>query len=111
MQDGEVMKKEMMTATIKLRCTPNEKRELELRAKQENVDMSKIIRDSVFPPKNKMRKNINGNSKPTQERLRQEKIILGTICNSLNQLKADVNKVDAVSKLEKEVESLCQLLR
>lgn len=105
------MKKEGMTETIKLRCTPDEKRELELRVKQENTNMSKIIRDSVFLPKNKMLKKTNRDSKYNQKQLRQEKLILGSICNSVNQLKADVNKVDAVSKLEKEVENLWQLLK
>lgn len=105
------MKKEGMTATIKLRCTPGEKRELERRARQENVDMSKFIRDSVFLTRNKIQQEINKRSKLEQERLRQEKLTLGEICNSVNQLKADVNKADAVSKLEKEVENLWQLLK
>lgn len=105
------MKKANKTEFIKLRCTPEQKVYLKQTAFKENKDMSSIILDKVFPSKNKTVQKINRDSKLDPERLRQEKLILGNICSSVNQLKADVNKEDAVSKLEKEVESLWHLLK
>lgn len=99
------------TEILRIRITPNEKQILKKMAAQENTTMSNLIYDRVFSPKKKSVQKTSNKQELEKERSRQKKIILGDMCSAVNQLKADVYREDAISKLEEGVESLCQLIK
>lgn len=99
------------TEILRVRITPNEKQILKKMAAQENTTMSNIIYDRIFSPKKKIVRKASSKPEFEKEQSRQKKIILGDMCSAVNQLKADVYREDAISKLEEGVESLCQLIK